>query len=37
MDLSEDVKAIKEDVKAIKDDVKDFHNRLCRIEEKRGK
>lgn len=35
--IKEDVKAIKEDVKAIKDDVKDFHNRLCKIEEKRGK
>lgn len=35
--IKEDVKAIKEDVKAIKDDVKDFHNRLCSIEEKRGK
>ena len=35
--IKEDVKAIKEDVKAIKDDVKDFHNRLCKIEENRGK
>jgi len=29
--------AIKDDVSAIKDEIKDFHNRLCAIEERRGK
>ena len=32
--IKEDVKAIKDDVKAIKEDVRDFHDRLCKIEEK---
>lgn len=31
------IEAIKEDVKAIREDVRDFHNRLCKIEEERGK
>jgi hypothetical protein len=31
------VEAIKEDVRAIKEEMKDFHNRLCAIEERRGK
>ena len=35
--IKESVNAIKEDVKAIKDDVRDFHDRLCKIEENRGK
>lgn len=31
------VKAIQDEVRAIHDESKDFHNRLCRIEERRDK